>query len=54
MKKVKKPKTVTHRDPHAYSMAVRTGSGGGKHKNRTRDLNRGSSRKTKHKNQKNW
>ena len=55
MKKSKKSKkTLTPRDPFAYQMATRTGSASGNHKNRTRDTERGSSRKIKHKNKKNW
>jgi hypothetical protein len=53
-KNKKAKKTVTPRDPFAYQIAVRTGSAAGNHKNRTRDLNRGSSRKVKHKNKKDW
>ena len=53
-KSKKSKKTVTPRDPYALQMATRTGSASGKHKNRTGDIERGSSRKLKHKNKRNW
>ena len=43
----KKPQKI--RNPIAYCLAKRTGSGSGKHRNRVQDLRKGSSRKLKYK-----
>ena len=44
-----KKKAQKIRNPIAYCLAKRTGSGSGKHRNRVHDLRKGSSRKLKHK-----
>ena len=43
----KKPQKI--RNPIAYCLAKRTGSGSGKHRNRVHDIRKGSSRKLKYK-----
>ena len=44
-----KKKPQKFRNPIAYCLAKRTGSGSGKHRNRVQDLRKGSSRKLMHK-----
>lgn len=52
--KTKHANPVKARNPFAYGLATRTGSGAGKHHNRTKDVAKGRSRKVKHKGRKDW